>query len=370
MSLEKKENKLKFIYKILILINIIFSTSILLSYLSVYVNPEKFSLIAIFGLFYPFILILNVLMLVLWVFLRKKYYLISLITILFGWNMLRNSIQIDLIPEDTNEDSLKILSYNVRMFDKYNWIKEEGTTEEILEFIEKQSADVVCIQEFYSNKKDGANNEKRIKEFDKSKYSHIIFRSKGAKIYNFGLATFSNYPIINKGSIKYGDNVEIAIYSDIVFKTDTIRFYNCHLESVHFAYDDYHFIDSITVNENNINQLKRLKKIIVKLISAYEIRCNQADLILEHITQTNYPVVVCGDFNDTPVSYVYHKIRKNLEDAFIESGYGLGSSYVYRFMRLRIDYILHDKKLRSANFTTKKVKLSDHYPVSCELYLN
>jgi endonuclease/exonuclease/phosphatase family metal-dependent hydrolase len=371
MKQQKIENKKIYSHKILIIINIFVVFLLLLSYSSLIINPEKFKYLSIFGLFYPFSLALNILMIIVWYVFDKKMILISLFTILIGWKMFTTTFQFNLFPEKDKINSFSVLSYNVRMFDKYNWIKEDSTTFNILKFIEQQSADIVCIQDFYSNDKDEIVIEKKMKNFAKSKYSHIIFASKGSTVYNYGFATFSGFPIINKGSIKYGNNnEEISIFSDIVIEKDTIRFYNCHFESVHFEYEDYYFIDSLVVNNNNANKLQRFKKILSKLVSAYEIRSNQAELIIEHIASSPYPAVVCGDFNDTPVSYAYHQISKNMEDAFVESGFGLGSTYIYSFLRLRIDYILHDEKLESANFKTYKIRLSDHYPVSCDFTLS
>jgi endonuclease/exonuclease/phosphatase family metal-dependent hydrolase len=94
------------------------------------------------------------------------------------------------------------------------------------------------------------------------------------------------------------------------------------------------------------------------------------DILSAHIRQSPYPTIVCGDFNDTPVSYTYHKMRGKLVDAFIESGSGIGNTYLGNFPSFRIDYIFHSKSFRSCCFRTDRINMSDHYPVMCTLSLN
>ena len=111
--------------------------------------------------------------------------------------------------------------------------------------------------------------------------------------------------------------------------------------------------------------MNEIKDISHRLKYAFRKRAHQADVLSDHIHTSPYPVIVCGDFNDTPVSYTYHKIRGDLVDAFIESGRGIGNTYSGMFPSYRIDYILHSRNLRSGGFETVRVDYSDHFPVSC-----
>ena len=140
--------------------------------------------------------------------------------------------------------------------------------------------------------------------------------------------------------------------------------YNAHLQSIHFNKEDYKFISKLENNED-VEEIDGSKKILRRMKRAYVKRSSQADSIHASINRSPYPVIVCGDFNDSPSSYTYQTISKNLNDAFMESGNGLGRSYKGEFPSLRIDYLLFSPLLRSYNFTTFPDEYSDHYAVSC-----
>ena len=113
----------------------------------------------------------------------------------------------------------------------------------------------------------------------------------------------------------------------------------------------------------------KYKNIIRKLRTGYIKRARQVDIISAHIDKSPYAVIVCGDFNDPPFSYAYHRITRNLQDAFKNSGNGIASTYIHKYSTYRIDYILHSPSLKSFNFKRLKVELSDHYPIICVFQL-
>ena len=366
MKLKNKNKKKNYLIKILFYINIFFSFLILLSYASVYISPDNFSLFAIFGLAYPFLLLVNILFVIFWALTKKINFLISLIVVIIGFSHLKDTFQLHLSNNETNDNSFKLMSYNVRLFNKYDWLVGQNTTKNILNYLKEENSDILCIQEFYSDISDPKLACKSdIQKFDKTKYSYIEYGKISGKTYNYGIAIFSKFPIINKGALKYDEEKNICIYSDLQIKQDTIRIYNCHFQSIQLGYDDYSFIDKVSKNDKPDHISKNIIKILKKLRRAYKIRALQTDIVASHILTSPYPVIVCGDFNDTPVSYTYHKINKNLHDAFIKNGSGIGNTYVRNFSFFRIDYILHSKKIISSNYKTGKVRLSDHYPISC-----
>jgi len=356
----------KILVRFLFILNLVAIFFLFITYLSVYISPENFKFISIFGLVYSFSLIFNFIIIIIWLFVNYKMIIISIFSILIGWNHLSNTFQIHFNSSSDSFQNFEVLSFNVRMFDKYNWISEDGTTNNILNFIEKQDADIVCIQEFYSNKKGNFDMDNKISKFSKSKFSHISYAKIGTKLYGYGIATYTRFKIVNKGTILFDNSENFSIFTDVIIAEDTVRIYNCHLESVHFEYEDYRFLDSLSAEKTKPNQYNGFKKIMSKVLKASQLRAKQAQILTEHIKTSIYPIIICGDFNDTPVSYVYQKLSKNLNDAFVENGYGFGSTYLYSFFSLRIDYILYSPFFESFNFKTHHIKVSDHFPITCK----
>ncbi|MFZ4399647.1 MAG: endonuclease/exonuclease/phosphatase family protein [Bacteroidales bacterium] len=357
-------------------VNIIFAVSLLISYLAFYISPDKQWIIAFFGLLYPFLLIINLIFVIIWLLFLKKHFLLSLIVILIGYNHLNTTFQLSSRHLKDDGKSIKVLSYNLRLFNVYKYKKlskeRYNDRNKIFDFIKEEDADIMCFQEFYYDKTGNFTTLDSIIKFQKAKFYHTAYTSevKTNKYYN-GVATFSNYPIVNKGKVKFEEKSDnLCIFSDIVKGKDTIRIYNVHLESIRLSKEDEMFYEDFG-NKTEQEEIKLgARKIFSKLKNAFIKRASQARNIAEHIRQSPYPVIVCGDFNDTPDSYAYHIISQNLKDAFVESGKGIGNSYNGKFPSFRIDYILHSNDFSAFDFLVKKADLSDHYPVVAKIIEN
>ena len=361
----------KLVIRIILIINIIIAGLMIISSLSVYISPEKIWYFAFLGLIFPYILIINILFLVFWVIIKKRFFLISLLVIIFSWNNLGKFIQFNLYNTKPPADKVvvKLLSYNVRLFNYYNWLQIKSAHEDILTFIQKENADLVCLQEFFTLEDNELSEDSIKRLLYLNPYIHIYYTDVASNKGNLGIATYSSYPIVNKGVIEFTDTRNASIFSDIKINNDTVRIYNCHLQSTQLQKEDYHFIDSIIFNYNT-RRLIEIKDISKRLKDAYLKRARQVDILSNHIKNSPYPSMVCGDFNDTPVSYTYSKLRGKLKDAYLESGTGIGNTYFGSFPSFRIDYILHSKSLTTLNFKTKRIRLSDHYPIICHFFLN
>ncbi len=281
-----------------------------------------------------------------------------------GWSHISDFAQINLLSDSKTDSSFKFMSYNVKLFNIYDWNNNKSHRDNIISVIDKENSDIIAFQEFYIDNTGEFSTTDTIKELESLKHSHIFINKKAYQHY-FGIATFSRYPIINKGEINFENTSNLCIYTDIKIDDDTIRVYNNHLESIRFNPENYNFIDSLSY-KNEDERINGTKAIIKKMKLAYLKRAKQVDIISKHIKSSPYKVIVCGDFNDTPISYTYNTLVDELKDAFKESGNGIGNSYAGLFPSFRIDYILHSDELNSINYKTIRKDYSDHYPVCCE----
>jgi endonuclease/exonuclease/phosphatase family metal-dependent hydrolase len=205
------------------------------------------------------------------------------------------------------------------------------------------------------------SNERFKKLFGETPYSHFEYSYRNKSERGIGLATFSRYPIVKKGTLKFENTANESMYTDIVVEGDTIRIINNHLQSVQLRANNYAFLDSLKIRYNDQN-IRELHDLSSRLKQAFIKRAEQAKKVSLTIKNSPHPVIVCGDFNDTPVSYSYHKIRGKLKDAWVETGKGWGNTYSGR-LPFRIDYIFYDSYFKSLEFERVKTQLSDHYPI-------
>jgi len=258
------------------------------------------------------------------------------------------------------------MSYNSMLFDLYNWTKNTHSRNIILTSLAEENPDILCLQEFYTSEEKGDfNNIDTVTNLLNAKNNHVEYTTTLRGNDHWGIATFTKFPIIKKGKIEFNTSANnLCIYTDILIKTDTIRVYNMHLQSIRFSKADYKFIDQVKNDTTDTkDEMEKSKNILRRLKRAFVKRAIQADAIAAHIERCRYKVIVCGDFNDTPASYVYHTVRGNLKDAYIESGSGFEQTYAGKFPRFRIDYILHSKEFTSKNYHHLTESLTDHYPI-------
>lgn len=328
-------------------------------------NPNTNWIPAMLGLAFPYIFVSNSIFILYWVLRQNKFYLISLIALIIGANNLNHFVQFNLKSTE-NYELPKILSFNIKAFNLIVWRKDPEQKKHIINFLEKENADIICIQEFLSskNKNSSISTSDTILSRTSTLYCHEKFTYNVYNKFFFGMATFSKYPIINEGEIIFKNSKNACIYSDIKIKEDTIRVFNVHLQSVHFEKDDYILFDSLEVLKSE--KINRAKGILSKLKTAFKFRANQVDILNENIKNSPYPVMVCGDLNDNPISYSYKNLTTNLQDAFAELGMGIGATHNGNIPFLRIDYILHSSNISVSNFDiNENMNSSDHFPISC-----
>ena len=350
----------KSISKFGFILNLGVSFLLLISQLAPFVPPDRFWPISFFGLAFPYLVFLNVLFLLFWALKYSRKMLLSLASLLIGFTNFTNTYQ--LIPvSNSTKPGIKVLSYNVHGF-RSDQRAHRLNNPKIVEYLKSTGASIICLQEG-TQFKNGKLSPQGIKE---ALPEINCFQVVSSGSYS-DLVTFSKYPIINKGELKFPSPSILVQFSDIrISDSRTLRVYNCHLQSYAIDPDDYSVIDSIGSSTKS-HQIEDARKVTFKLKNGFILRAYQARKLAEHIRKSPYPVLVCGDFNDTPVSYTYRKVRGSLDDAFVESGWGTSNTYNGELPSFRIDYILYGQKVTARNYQRDRVFYSDHFPIHCQI---
>jgi endonuclease/exonuclease/phosphatase family metal-dependent hydrolase len=347
----------KILYRILLSVNIGFALTLLISYLAVIISPGKLALPAFFGLAYPYLLIINIILAVIWLMLLKFEALISIIVIALGFTHFINYIKLSR-PAGDKTGTYKVMTYNVRLFNYFESRNGLNSEKKVLNFIKTQKPDIICLQEIYLIGIPSVREKAMVAALGGKYYSHMKVFGAGKNRY-YGIITFSRFPIIRKGEIVHPGSSSLSIYTDIVVQKDTIRVYNNHLQSFKLKRMERSFVEELTSDKQTLE----VKDISSSLKKGFIKRAHQAQVLKEKVDKSPYSAMVVGDFNDTPVSYAYRKIRKGLNDAFVNSGYGAGFTYRGNYPPNRIDYVLYDKSIVNSHFEIVRIRYSDHYPV-------
>lgn len=340
--------------KLLSLINILLGFLWFLAYLSDFINPQSFPILALFAIAYPLLVISHILMFLYWLLkFKKTIYISGLILVLSYFNsspVLTFQSKTKALAKD---ESFSILSYNCQQFYYKGGAKDsvKNIRNSISHFITQQNADVVCLQ------------EARLSIANLLKYPY-----KSQVGFNH---FYSKYPILLSKALEFESNSSnISAYADILIHNDTFRVYNLHLESIHLASNDLQLIDNWEGTDKQEQIKKNTEALSAKISLASVKRAAQVDFISQHISDTPYQSIVCGDFNDVPYSYIYKNLKSGFKDAFIECGKGFGATYRKLFFPFRIDYILHPSNWNSYNFMILEEKLSDHQAIRCDIEIN
>ncbi len=347
-----------FLVYTLLFLNLVAIAALGISIISVYLSPEIIWAAALFGMAYPYLLVVNLIFIVFWVFIKPWFTLFSLVTILAGYQHLGNYLQ--LTGKTTTEKGVRITSYNVRYFMGATEFPNKENADHILNFLRQDNADIICLQEVRLNKR-------QIFDISNPKLPQISHMQLAHSSNAGGQLTMTRFPILNMGEIRFKNSGNMIIYTDILMNSDTVRVYNCHLQSYQLRPREINTIDSMDF-ENQEKSKEKWLELSLKFRKALIKRAEQAATLREHLNQCPYPVIVCGDFNDTPVSFTYRTVRGELEDSFTKSGKGTANTYNGKLPSFRIDYILYSAKFTSYNFEVSSLNHSDHYPISCDLF--
>ncbi len=328
------------------LVNSLAAFLLLISYLLPYLPPKSFATLSVLSLGVPLLILLNILFFIYWVLQVKKQMLLSLVVLILGWSYLSSMYKFSSSKKVENENNISVMSYNVRLFNIFEWLPNKTVKADITELIKKEQPDILCLQEYRTKDPIELNGY----------YGYNTTFNNAVKR---GQALFSKFPIINSGSLEFSNTSNNVIFADIVKAKDTIRIYNVHLQSSGVNTDV-----EILKKETSGQLFKQVSK-------TFKAQQTQVELFLKHKSKCPYKTIVTGDFNNTAYSYIFKEIKgDDLVDTFEEAGNGFGKTYDFKFFPLRIDFILVDESFTVNGFKTFDNKLSDHYPIKATIALD
>src|SRR5574343_346308 len=304
--------KQSWLSKIMFFLIIVLTIATFVAYTLPFLAPKAFPFLSVLTLILPFFLLLNFLFFVYWLLKLKRQMLLSGMVLLLGISFLHRFYKFSETNLPNEETDFKLMSYNVRLFNLYEWLPNDDVPFQISNLLLDEQPDILCLQDYSPNDDVNVNM-----------YKYKLIKLEGDRL-KFGQAIYSKFKIINSGEIEFPNSFNSVIYADILKDKDTLRVYSMHRESVK-----------------------------------------------EHYLSCHHPKIICGDMNNSAFSYVYRTIRGDLKDAFEEAGSGFGKSYNYKYYPARIDYIFVEKNIEVKEFSSLDFFIqSDHFPQLARLKIN
>ncbi len=297
----------------------------------------------ILNLFIPLLIVINIIFFISWLLRIKWPFLMFIIAFLIGYSEWGLLYQFPRNTKQISSDTFKVMSYNVRLFNRYDWISDIDAPKEIENFINKEKPDIICFQEY--SKIDAP----LLDAYPYSYIQPIVPNNKS------GVAILSKFPIINSGYIDFEKSTNSGIFSDIEYKGKTIRVYNLHLESLHIDLKD-----TLISNANS-------EGLQLKFNQVFNKQLQQVDQFKKVDLKNKNPTIICTDLNNSQFSSIYKNLKQGRNDTFSEAGTGLGTTFHFLFFPLRIDFIFVDPTFKVDSFSSHKIDLSDHRPITTTL---
>lgn len=319
-----------------------------------YVHPLECGWLSFFGLILMPVLGGNVLVAIIWMLCRSRWAFLPVVAFLLNIGYFTSMFQLMLPGKEVVAGTrLKVASYNVNNF----FTNGEYTLLSVAEYLRKENVDIICLQEY---PKPGFYVEDSIlKAFSYMPYSCLSERGNG----RLSLALFSRYPIEGCKTIPFSQSGNLSLQADLNVDGRTVRVFNNHFQTTSVNVHKAEVKESIREGEGRRHAAFGLAW---SMRENYLLRADQVDSVRCLIDESPYPVIVCGDFNDTPASYAYHRIKGDLTDGFKDCGKGYG--YTFRELRklFRIDYIFYSPDFKGVKYKSPDRAWSDHKPVIWE----
>lgn len=325
-------------------------------------NPAEHPVLSCVGMTFPVLLFFNLLFLFFWVTFKWRYVWIPVLGYVVCFGPISIYMPLHMAPADPPDDAIKLVSYNVCVYGGN--LKHDDGFGMVTEWLQNEQPDIACLQEDVDTWRRTA-----FQTFQKTfAYNDTVHFNTGACINGVGIHT--KYPILRRERIQYDSAANGSVAWYLLIKGDTVLVINNHFEGTHLSTEDRDNYRGIIKGDIRGNEAKQeSQKLLVTLATSSAKRAPEVECVRRYVEQhSQYPVILCGDFNDNPISYSRHHMAEALKDCFVETGCGLGWSYSQRGFYFRIDHIFCSDDIEPYQCKiNKEIDASDHYPIVCWL---
>ncbi len=298
--------------------------------------------------------------------------MISVVTILISLHAIKNIFGANFNADFSlkkQAGTIRVMSWNVEQFNILHHKDHPETKQKMFDLINKYDPDIACFQEVVAGENKKAINYfpdiQKALRFTDYLYSYQL-KDDFDRYHHFGIIIFSKFPIVRKQTIVNNPNNYNSTYQfvDVLAGNDTLRIFNVHLQSLKFSQENLNYLDKGSIKTSATTESK---SVLSKIKKGFIKRAAQAYFIKDEMNHSPYPLIVCGDFNDVPLSYSYETIGAGLQNAFVEKGAGISRTFSSISPTLRIDNIFVDKDFKITQFERVKKLLSDHFPIIADI---
>jgi endonuclease/exonuclease/phosphatase family metal-dependent hydrolase len=329
------------------------------------VNPVDHPLLSTVGMTFPLFLLLNMCFLFFWIIFKWRMAWIPILGFLCAYVPISIYMPLNL-RQDVPDGAIKLISYNVCSYGG-NYKYENGF-EVVRDYLMEQQPDIACLQEDVDSWRRNV-----FKEYEKCFANNdTLVLSKTAASFN-ALGIHTRFPILKRERIDYQSSANGSVAWWLKVEDDTLIVINNHFESCHLNSDDRRQYRQILKGEMNRDSVPaESRMLLIKLAEANAKRATEIDAVRSYVQEhSHYPIIVCGDFNDSPISYSRHAMAQDLTDCFVTSGRGIGLSYNQKAFLFRIDHVFCSSQITPYNCrVSAEIDASDHYPVVCWLKID
>ena len=345
--------------RIMLAVNIVLAVLLLVSAWGGHINPHTFGWQVSLTLIFPFLVVAVFAFMIAWLVVTSRKWLLSFCTLLLCVCQIRTYCPINM-SQPVPKGSIKVVSYNTYGL---GWGQKDSTIHsQMMDYLRHSDADLLCAQESNYNMGHKQRVESAVAHWA---YRDSVFFEKGGN----ALTLFSNFPILDRHIVRSSSPNHVCVVYRVKIESDTVVVVNCHFISNAINPADkatYQKIVTISDRDSTSEDILRLGR---KVNDAGLRRADQADSLALYLERyKDKPVIVCGDFNESPLSYVHTRLCRQLNDAYTASGNGPGISYHLNKMYFRLDNILCSDHWRSFGAKVdNRQKMSDHYPIEAWL---